>query len=296
MGGKQTNFGTELPHFQELWQKRGSPRSVHTVEVWEERAEKWIDELSYEDGGNSMPERVRSISSYLRTRGLLQGGDIVVDVGCGPGLFVLEFAKTVRQAVGIDFAERFVKYGNKLAQTSDVNNAHFERHDMLKIDIDAAGLYKAFDLVFSSLTPAVTGTGCLHKLMKMSRAMCCNVSFVNVSDSLLECISNDLFNGQPRTRHDGMGFYSLFNFLLLSGYYPETFYCTIETNERVVPSRRLAEDIAFNFRLDLPEDIDRILKYLEKTDEVERHRINRYGSILWDTRICDGHGQRAPNS
>ncbi|MCL2226460.1 MAG: class I SAM-dependent methyltransferase [Oscillospiraceae bacterium] len=291
MGDKWANFGTELPYFKELWYKRGTSRGVHTAEVWEERAEEWIDELSDENGGKSMTERVRSMASYLRTRGLLQGGDTVADVGCGPGLFVMEFAKTVKQAVGIDFAERFVKYGNELALNNGISNASFERHDLLEIDVDAAGLSKKFDLVFASITPAVTGKECLHKLMKMSRAMCCNVSFVNVKDSLLERISTDLFDGKAKHRHDGMGFYSLFNFLLLSGYYPETFYCTIETNEKVIPSRRFAEDIAFNLRLNLPEDIEKILKYLEKNGEMERHCLNRYGSILWDTRICDGHAQ-----
>ena len=67
---------------------------------------------------------------------------------------------------------------------------------MFTLDVDAAGLAGAFDLVFTSITPAVTAKGVLHKLMKMSRAMCCNVSFVHVGDTLLERVSRDVFGGK----------------------------------------------------------------------------------------------------
>jgi len=290
MSDKRANFDTELPHFQQLWHKRGSSKTVHTSELWDKRAEEWIDKLGNEgnDGGeDATAERVKAIASYLRMHGLLKEGDSVADVGCGPGLFVMEFAKTAKCAVGIDFSERFVRYGNELAIKAGVENVSFLQHDMLELDVVEAGLSKSFDLVFSSITPAVTGEQCLHKLVEMSRAMCCNVSFVNVSDSLLSAVSGELFGGKLNRRHDGMGFYSLFNLLLLSGYYPQTYYHTVETNEQVIPGRRLAEEVAFNLRLDSPRDVERILKYLEENSELTRRRVSRYGCILWDVRICD---------
>ncbi|MCL2409826.1 MAG: class I SAM-dependent methyltransferase [Oscillospiraceae bacterium] len=289
--GRGADFRTELQRFQKMWDNRGSSVGRRTAEKWNERAEKWIDELGEDDGNKSMMERVRVTAEYLRARGLLRAEDTVVDVGCGPGLFVMEFAKTAKRAVGIDFSERFVEYGNALAISQGVDNVSFERHDMITLDVDAAKLSRAFDLVFTSITPAMTGKGVLPKLMKMSRAMCCNISFVHVGDSLLERVSRDVFGGEVYPRHDGMGFYTLLNLLLLSGYYPETYYYTIETNKRVKPDLRLAEDIAVELNFNSAEDINKILSYLEKVGEMERQSISRYGSILWDTRIRDERGR-----
>ncbi|MCL2409930.1 MAG: class I SAM-dependent methyltransferase [Oscillospiraceae bacterium] len=280
------DLSAELAYFQEMWDKRASSIKEHTAQTWDTRAADWIDELNEPGGAKSIVERVEATAGYLRNRGLLQENDTVADIGCGPGLFVMEFAKTVKQAVGIDFSERFIEYGRELAAKCGVGNASFEQRDLLTLDVDAAGLADAFDLVFTSITPAITGYGVLQKLMKMSRAMCCNISFVNVGDNLVERVSRDMYGGKVRQRRDGMGFYTMLNLLFLSGYYPETHYCTIETGGRVNPSQELAEDIAFNLRLDSSEE-PKILRYLEKLGETERHTVSRFGSILWDTRICD---------
>ena len=94
-----TDLSSELTYFQEMWDNRTSSGSKHTAETWDERAADWIDELNEESGAKSIVERVKDTAGYLRARGLLQESDTVVDVGCGPGLFVMEFAKTVKQSV-----------------------------------------------------------------------------------------------------------------------------------------------------------------------------------------------------
>jgi len=289
--GRGADFRAELQHFQKLWNVRGTPGKRRTAAAWDERAEEWIDALNKDGGNKSMKERVAATADYLRTRGLLREGDKVVDVGCGPGLFVMEFAKTVKAAVGMDFSKRFVEYGNSLAASTGVENASFKQHDMVTLDVDAEKLSGAFDLVFTSITPAMTGAGVLDKLMKMSSAMCCNISFVHVGDNLLDRVCHDVFGGEASPRHDGVGFYTLLNLLLLSGYYPETHYYTIETSKHVSPSLMLAEDIAIELGIDSAEDIEKILSYLEKTGETEWRSISRYGAILWDTRICDERGR-----
>ena len=281
------DLSSEFMRFREMWDERAKSKTEHTAKMWDERAVDWINEANEVGGAKSVAQRVKTAAKYLRMRGLLQENDIVADIGCGLGLFAIEFAKTAKQAVGIDFSERFVEHGKKLAANSGISNASFIKHDLLTLDVGASGFKKAFDLVFTSITPAITADGVLEKLMEMSRAMCCNVSFVHVEDSLVKRVSRELYDCKVSQRRDGTGFYTMLNLLFLSGYYPETYYYTTETDEPVSPSLELAMDIAFNLRLDSDKDVDLILSHLEKIGETDRHIISRFGSILWDTRMCN---------
>ncbi len=276
------NYGGELEYFTKLWGQRSAGPVDHSPEIWDVRAERWIANMDAEPGKSARAARIAAAADYLRSRGLLGEETSVVDVGCGPGLFVLEFAKTVYRAVGIDYCGCFVEYGKKLAAAAGIANAEFQQRDFFTLDIEKEGLTGAYDLVFTSLTPAATGNGCLEKLMRMSRGWCCNTTIVHASDSLAEQVMRDVFGEELRTRWDGRGFYTLLNLLWLQGYYPETDYYDDVRDEIVVPNYRWAKKIAAYCGKKGPEDIDRVETYLRKLGETPRHSTSRYGSILWN--------------
>lgn len=284
--------GNELNYFEELWATRKSGPVSHSADIWDERAKEWIDDLEPGDGksivrAKGMLDRVAATADYLRSHGLLGKEDSVVDVGCGPGLFVLEFAKTARQSVGIDYSERFVEYGNEQAAKRGLSNARFEQRDFFGLDVDKEGLAGAYDLVFTSITPAATGEGCLDKLIKMSRGWCYNASFVYAGDTLSERVAVDVFGEPFRPRWDGRGFYALMNLVWLRGYYPHTWFFSDVRDEVIVPSRKWARKCVSYCGKHGEENVDKVLRYLEKLGETERRSEFKYGSILWDTRKRD---------
>lgn len=279
--------GSELEYFTELWGRRSTGPVNHSPEIWDMRAERWIANMNTEPGKSARSARIVETAEYLRSRDLLGPEDSVVDVGCGPGLFVLEFAKTVRHAVGIDYSGCFVEYGKELAAAASIANVEFRQRDFLALDVEQEGLAGVYDLVFTSLTPAATGNGCLEKLMSMSRGWCCNMTIVHASDSLAEQVMRDVFGEELRTRWDGRGFYTLLNLLWLQGYYPETTYYDDVRDEIVVPDRRWAKKIAAYCGKRAEEDIDRVGNYLRKLGEIPRHSTSRYGSILWNVNRKD---------
>jgi len=284
-----------LDYFRELWRARSMPPVSHSPEIWDERAQEWISDLTPDGSGKeSMTRRIEFTANYLKNRGLLNDTDTVVDVGCGPGLFVLEFAKYVKKSVGIDYSRRFLDYGSELAKARKITNAEFRVEDFFALDVAAAGLTEAFDLVFTSITPAASGEGCLEKLIKMSRGYCYNTSFVYSGDSLAERVAQDVFGMRFRTRFNGDGFYALLNLLWFEGYYPETYYFDDPRIEKLEPSRRVAERTASACGREDEESITKILRYLEKLGEVERVSDYRYGSILWDTRVRHTRHPGAP--
>ena len=278
----------DIDYFAGLWNMRQDCRLDHSPEVWDGRAEKWIDDLGPDGlGKQGMKERVDHTAQYLRSRGLLGTESAVIDVGCGPGLFVMEFAKTARHAVGIDHSKRFIEYAATSANDRELDNVTFVEADFLTLDVERSGFEEAFDLVFTSITPAATGNGSLEKLMKMSRGFCHNVSFVNIKDTLAERVSLDVFGAEFKPRFNGTGFYALLNLLWLDGYYPETSYYTETRDETIIPGEDSAYGCAALCGRFEPGDSAKVLRYMEKHGEFDRHSDFKYGSILWDVRERD---------
>ena len=277
----------ELNYFEQLWSQRSAGPVDHSSEIWDKRAERWIANLNAEPGKTARKQRIRALAAQLRGCGLLDGEQTVVDIGCGPGLFVLEFARTARQAVGIDYSARFVEHAKKLAVERNVTNAEFLQRDFFALDIEKEGFCRAFDLVFSCLTPAATGNGSLEKLMGMSRGYCCNTTIVHAEDSLAEQVMRDVYGEELKSRWNGRSFFTLANLLWLRGYYPETFYYDDVRDEVVVPDRRWAKKIAVYCGKREEEDVCRIERYLEKMGEMPRYSASRYGSILWNVNQKD---------
>ena len=275
----------DTSYFTELCGTREFCRLDHSPEMWDDRAQKWIDDLGPDGLGKpGMNARIDYTARYLRSRGLLDADSTVIDIGCGPGLFVMEFAATARHVEGLDHSRRFIEYAEMCAKARQINNVSFLETNFLTLDINKSGLAGEYDLVFTSITPAATGNGSLEKLIGMSRAFCHNTSFVNVRDSLAERVSQDVFGEEYRPRFDGTGFYALLNLLWLMGYYPETTYYTDYRIDNIVPCEQSASDCASLCGHFEREDTLKVLRYLEKHGEIERHSDYRYGSILWDVR------------
>lgn len=277
----------ELEHFTRLWAQRSGGGVNHSPQIWDARAERWISNMNAEPGKSARAKRIAATAHQLRLRGLLDENQTVADIGCGPGLFVLEFAKTAGQAVGIDYSGRFVEYARNLALEQGADNARFWQKDFLTLDVEREGLADRFDLVFSCLTPAATGEGCLEKLMEMSRGWCCNTTIVHAEDTLAAQVMENVFGERPHTRWNGRSFFALTNLLWLRGYYPETFYYDDTREEVITPDRDWAEKIAAFCGKTQARDIDRVEEYLTKLGPTPRCSASRYASVLWNVKRRD---------
>ena len=81
----------------------------------------------------------------------------MADIGCGPGRFVAAFARHVHKVVGLDISDKMISHGMEHIQKEGLSNACLYVCDFQKLDIEKAGYKHAFDLVFSSMTPALHG-------------------------------------------------------------------------------------------------------------------------------------------
>lgn len=129
-------------------------------------------------------ERVISAINYLDSKGLLEKIMMSQILDAVPDGLLLHFAKYVHKVVGLDISDKMVKHGMEHIQNEGLNNAILYTCNFQTLDIDKSGYTHAFDLVFSSMTPAIHNMDGLIKSMEMSRAWCCNITHLDRRNSL----------------------------------------------------------------------------------------------------------------
>lgn len=282
-------FTKDLDYFLSLQDAREGELPELSSQNWDQRAESWEKKRQRNQKGF---ERVASAMDYLENRGLLKPEFQVADVGCGPAYFAAAFARKVQWVTGFDLSPRMIHYGQEHAQREGVQNLTLQVCDFKALDVEKAGLKGAFDLVFSSLTPAIHGAGGVQKLMDMSRAYCCNITHIFRDNSVRRQIQQEVFGLEPVSPFGGRSFYALFNTLLLMGYLPETTYDRQILKQRVSPTEDYAAMMMEQIlpaQEQTPQNQARILKWLE--DHADKDglitEIGRacYGRILWDVRL-----------
>lgn len=83
---------------------------------------------------------------YLRDHVMeIRPSDVVLDVGCGVGLFTFKFANFANRTYGIDIVKENVEYAKKKAEGDSYTNVEFQA-----MDVRALGFHDcSFDKVFS---------------------------------------------------------------------------------------------------------------------------------------------------
>ena len=288
------NLGAqELAHMMALHGDNPADRFVNTAAVWDARVESWAKANWQENlAWGAAMARVKDTAAYLRGQGLLGPEADVIDIGCGPGRFVTEFARTARSAMGIDISPRTIDYARRFAKEAGQQNTAFLAADFQALDLAAAGLEGAFDLAFSAITPAIRGMAGLEKFMALSRAWCYVSNFVQSRDALYERIGREVFGRPVYKQWEGKHFYTTFNILFLLGYQPVTGYYT-----QVKESRRQVSQEAANACAEavLPPteqteaNIRKIYDWLgahaDGEGGIREQSRFLYGWLLWDQRL-----------
>ena len=286
---------TDFEYFVTLWEDHKPAGEKYTPELWNSRADDWAELLSSDTPfKRSLDERVSKVADYLRNHGILGEKSQVIDIGCGPGRFVAEFAKTAGHVLGVDHSYKMLTHAKEYARSIGIENTSYHVGDFKEVDIEEARWVENFDLVFTSITPAVGDMKSLQKAMKMSRAYCFNSCFIRNEDDLEAQIAEEVFSVHLKNsmKWNGGWFYSLFNILWLEGYYPETFYHKQNSLEMATVDEELVRYYTMKFSEDFNVNDEaisnKIRDYLHskanKDGTIERYTERWYGWTLWDVR------------
>jgi len=104
-----------------------------------------------------------------------------------------------------------------------LDNVSFLVMDFKTLDPAESGLTGKYDLVFSSITPAVGSREGFLKAFEMSKRWFFNAAFIDIQDSLLDRLDSVLGTNSADPKNSE-GFYAMFNEMLLKNYLPQINY------------------------------------------------------------------------
>ncbi len=231
----------ELEHLEKLWGERRRSGLPHSRTMWNSIADEWEKELKEDTARQQRSrKRVEKTAEYLIRSGALTHESAVLDIGCGPGRFVAEFAKTAKHASGLDLSDRMAEFGLRYCHDQGLHNVSFYAEDFKTLDPEKSGLAGRFDLVFTSITPAVGSREGFRKALDLSGRWFFNAAVIHIGDSLLEKLDMALGTNSSDPKNSE-GFYAMFNEMLLRNYYPYIEYYTEEDVEVYDPETALGK-------------------------------------------------------
>lgn len=225
----------EITDFARLWNE-GKPPKPAGQSFWDKRA----DEFNKPVSQGPADERIRKIVEYLSLNDLLKKDGRVLDIGCGPGWFALEFARRSGEVTGIDISAKMLDYAVSNAQAASLTNVSFQNLDWDEADLVASGWQKKFDLVAAINSPGIHDLITLEKMIAASKGSCFLSNFVARRDSVQDVLRTKVLNLKEKRFYSNT-VYSIFNILWLKGYYPVITY--IDTDREHV--RPFAEACAY---------------------------------------------------
>ena len=243
----------DVEYFIKIWEKGNETPSAfqHTKEVWDKRADRWASAFDRPNAKVKSRKRMLAIADYLRRHELLCKGHKVIDIGCGQGEYVAEFARTAGHATGADLSTKMLEYAELNARKCGVDNVSFVQCDFNEADVRALGWEKAFDLVFTCITPAFSGIKALEKINSMSRGWCFNNGWAYQNNNIGNRVKEALLAPGESDGKRPESTYSLFNILWLKGCRPSVEYYK-EASEDLV---KVDEETAAHYAsMALPRD------------------------------------------
>lgn len=278
----------DLKYFDELWEaSKPKDGMTHTRETWDRIAGSWSNYPGKVRA--KMDGKVQAITEFLLGKGVLTEDTEVLDLGCGPGSYTMSFAKHAKSVTCSDVSPKMLEYSEENAKNLGLSNVEFKEADFLTQSVEELGWEKKFDLVFTSLTPAMDSLESIEKIERVSRKWAFDNSFVYLEDSLKNEVKENVF-GMPvkNNQWGGSSPYCIWNILWLKGKYPEMSYYRESKTQEYGLNEKTAYDIAENIirdRAPNDEEVARVFDYLKETrpeGKVVRKTNALYAWILWE--------------
>lgn len=270
----------DILDFTRLWSE-GTAARASGKSFWDNRATEFNKLVS-----QGIPdERIRKIIEYLTQNNLLTEDSSVLDIGCGPGRFAVEFAKKSTDVTGLDISDKMLDYARKNAEAEDLTNVSFKNLNWDEVTLEEYGWGKKFDLVTAINSPGIHDQITLEKMIAASKGYCFLTNFVDRFDSVQDIIRTTLLKLEEK-RFFNHVIYSIFNILWLSGYYPNISY--VDTNRehvRTIEEACLYYDTLFETNNNSNDQKKALIRrYLEEisTDGLVRETIrSKTAWIFW---------------
>jgi SAM-dependent methyltransferase len=223
---------TNLDYWTDFWNKTnplsGLMNEEQQVSFWNRRSGDFAQKIT----SAQSRKRSRENLALLSAAGFCADGARVLDIGCGPGALSLPLARAGARVTSFDISAGMLA---QLKRAADREGLPVETVEgsWWTADIDRLGFKGKFDLVISSMTPAIKDAETLDRMMACSRDYCFYIgSFPGGRDAMLEDLLRQI-KKTPAPGRSPMGFLSPFMHLYLRGYRPKITISHRKWNEKL---------------------------------------------------------------
>lgn len=205
------------------------PQDENTEAYWDFRAPSYDLELTNTQDAVKSREKLVEL---LMNKGAIGQESVVLDLGCGPGLFTVEFAKRCNRVVGVDISGKMLERANLHARSLD--NVEFCKMDWVQEEMQPRCKHR-FDLVFANMSPAIRSVDTLNKMMSASRRWCFYSTFAQRTSNIRQKLDRLC---EIHRHYDRI--YYVFHILWSQGIQPEIWYETQCVQRKFSPEQALA--------------------------------------------------------
>lgn len=248
-------------NFEEIWVGCNKQDLLETQKFWDIRAEEYNE--------NCQKEKFDLIEKLI-SKGAINKEYDVLDVGCGTGKYLVEFAENSKKVTGIDISSNMISYARKNAESMKLSNVGFHVMSWQDLDVNEFNWNKKFDLVFSNMSPAIASKETLMKMIEASKKYCFMSGFVYRKDKVRDKFFKEII-GKKYYKSVEKNIYCAFNILWNMGIYPEITY------KDVVWTNRMSKETAIGMYTIM-------LQKMVKVDDCIKEKIKAY----IDEISCDG--------
>jgi SAM-dependent methyltransferase len=254
--------------------RRGTMRRDYSIDDWTERAEDYSQfrkTNQYEYGEHAY--------EALAGHGIVGPASRVLEVGSGPGTFVIPFSKRVNYMTAVEPAEGMIQVIQRNANEAGINN-----YDIIKKiwqDVDLNEIGGRYDLVITS-TVIWMFRDIMQQIGRMEEVTaghCCvveglgdgSISDKNLWHTIMGDISYPLFPGYPLA----------FNILYQNGRIPHVRIInakSVRSFEKLMKMRRIFYSLYTEFT---PEVEEKIRSALIADSSTGLHERNYRSAVVW---------------
>jgi len=273
-----------IDEFAQAWQQDNEFfYKDNSREFWDSTAQRFNQRfVNNTNGIHNM--NTDGLMAFLQQRNILTAETNVLDIGCGPGRFTREFAKTANHVTAIDISSNMIQLAKQNTAEEYLDHADYEATDWKFLDLAARGWQKKYDLVFASMTPGISGIDTLLKMCEAGKGYCFMSGFISRKDEVADQLHRVVFGEDPKPR--GKHLYYALNILFLSGYYPEIMYNYSERKQELALEEAI-ETYSAAFKKRNAEDNglrDRVAGYLERVavnGTIAEKACSKIAWIIW---------------
>lgn len=237
------------------WILKGQNKEAN-INLWDEKAEHFGDYTIQAMENNKFIK-------LLKDENLINDDFKVLDVGCGGGKYTLTLSKECSHIYGIDLSPKMIYYANENKKKFNINNAYFICDDWHELSMKESNLYKKFDLVFASMTPAIQSASTLEKMNEASKKYCVLRSNIKRKDSVYDKLMKILNISE---NEQNLNFLYALNMLFLQGYMPKINY----------------EEKSWFYKEPLEKAYNTYIKKIKTIKEINEYEKNKIKQFLID--------------